>query len=357
MGNRQHSCDICGRQYKNLKSLRTHKYSYHSQRNSKRQEEPHFESMNSEYDYEKMKKFQHPTEFQDAEDSASDHLQDKFIDMEIDAVQMRVDLDMLQSSVDELEKLVWSMKTEIAQKENGVPYTPKNLCTTSSQEFSELRSLVESNRDDVRELEDRIDHAIDRTDEKDVTSETDEDDHELEARDLLDDMTEIMGFFSGKEVNKIVNDIPKLRSVIKLILKTIETDKLSEEEIKLLVQISTASKSAAKALVHDNFNHLVRMFQELEADVEKLFEPAVDDEIYISDQESVSNTEQEESNVEESDDEDPATKTEFVESRNEEEDEDSDSLDSIQSDQSDANSISDDSSTSESDIEDSLPQI
>ena len=55
MCSKSYSCDSCGRQYKNSKSLRTHRYSYHrSQIDSRNKDRAHSspnDSVSLDYDY------------------------------------------------------------------------------------------------------------------------------------------------------------------------------------------------------------------------------------------------------------------------------------------------------------------
>ena len=51
-------------------------------------------------------------------------------------------------------------------------------------------------------------------------------------------MIEIRNYFVGNDIGEVTADIPKLRNFLKLILTTEDLSKLSEEEIKLLNDIS-----------------------------------------------------------------------------------------------------------------------
>ena len=278
MSDNVYSCEVCGRHYKNSKSLRTHKYSYHRQKEPKHQEKErssHIKSVESERDsnteMDHIHRFQSSTDTE-SQNSKSGDLQDRVLDMEIDVIEMKGKLDIVQLSVNELEKLVRSVKAEMLQETNRSQYDPKYSTQVSSKEFGELKFMIESNKNEIRDLDNRMNYLEEQSDAEENDGE------ELAAKDLLDDLKEIMSYFSQQEFHHITDDIPKLRRVLRFILKTIESNELNEEEFELLDEISTSSKSVAKTLVQDNFGWLVTMFKKMEKYLEKSLEPVEDDD-------------------------------------------------------------------------------
>ena len=311
--------------------LRTHKYSYHSQKGPNQQEKLYSSPINSldnKYEYKTPVRVQSPTE-SSTHDYGYDDLQDKVLDMEIEAIQMKADQDILQSSVDELEKLVRSIKAEMSQKANDLHYSPKDSRISSSQEFNELRSLVESNRNDITNLKDRMDYAAEQSDT--LTEGKDEDDKELAAKDLLDDMSDTMSSFAHHKFEAVTDDIPKLRNVFKFILQTIDHGRLSEEQIELLNEISNASKSTARALVHRNFSHLANIFNQKKSDFEELIEPVDGDENSDFESQEVESNNEEGESVSEGDSEYHDTDIEIVENDSDTEEDKNSSSESINS--------------------------
>ena len=331
MSSKLYSCEACGRRYKNSKSLRTHKYSYHRQKEAKPQEKGYnspVNSMRNDFDYTSMDlELQSPNQTETGSQNfeSADFIQDKVLNMEIDAVEMKADLDILKLSVSELEEVVRSIKGEMRQRVDKLNYSPIQSPASSSEQFSELKSMVQSNADEIRSLEDKVNYMGEQND----TEENDEDDSDLAGLDLLDDMNEVVNSFSQHDFEKVAGDIPKLRTVLKLILKTLDSGKLSEAEVKILIEISTASKSVAKSLLRDNFSQLVSMFKRIKMDLKNLVEASDDDQI-----DEQQETEVRDLDIEERDYENHESSTES--SENDEGEENTDSLDSVQSDQSDS---------------------
>ena len=94
MSDKVYSCEICGKRYKNSKSLRTHKYSYHRQKvDSSRRKgiSPHLAYTESDSVYTASDLGHQSSLETDSIFSESSDLQNRVLDMEIDAIQWRND--------------------------------------------------------------------------------------------------------------------------------------------------------------------------------------------------------------------------------------------------------------------------
>ena len=303
MCSKSYSCDSCGRQYKNSKSLRTHRYSYHrSQIDSRNKDKAHSspnDSVSLDYDYGSdyatKNKLPAAKEFT-TDDPGYDYLQDKVTDIAIDSVLMKSDLSILKSTVEELDRLVRNMTEEmkwndsVTNKSHFVRYEDSIL---PSNEFRVLKLRVESNKNDIRDIQDTMDNTVD----KNIGQDIDVDLNELAAEDLIDSMIEIRNSFVENDIGEVTADIPKLRNVLKLILKTVNLSKLNEEEIQLLNEISNASKLTAKSMIHEHFSHLVNMFDRIKTDLDELFEPSDNESDDSEEQEIESENDEQESDI------------------------------------------------------------
>ena len=108
---------------------------------------------------------------------------------------------------------------------------------------------------------------------------------------------EIRNSFVENDIGEVTADIPKLRNVLKLILKTVNLSKLNEEEIQLLNEISNASKLTAKSMIHEHFSHLVNMFDRIKTDLDELFEPSDNESDDSEEQEIESENDEQESDI------------------------------------------------------------
>ena len=269
MSDKVYSCEICGKRYKNSKSLRTHKYSYHRQKvDSSRRKgiSPHLAYTESDSVYTASDLGHQSSLETDSIFSESSDLQNRVLDMEIDAITMKSQLDRVQMSVWELEELVRLVRRDMSKESRIIKDDQKGSTQISSTVLDDLKSADESNKGDIKNLE----YRINRIEEQNKFEKKDEED--LMNKDLLDDLREIVKLFTQQKFQSIVNDIPTLRKILKFILETVDSDELSDEEFQLLQEISVSSKSAAKALVHDNFSWLVTMFRKMEKNLEALFE-------------------------------------------------------------------------------------
>ena len=230
------------------------------------------------------------------DDPGYDYLQDKVTNITVDAVIMKSDLNILKSTVDELDRLVRNMSEEMKSNDsvtNEAHFVRYEDSILPSNELRVLKLRVESNENDIRDIQDTMDNTVDQN----VGQEIDVDLNELAAEDLIDGMIEIRNSFVENDIGGVTADIPKLRNVLKLILKTVDLSKLSEEEIQLLNEISNASKLTAKAMIHENFSHLVNMFDRIKTDLDELFEPSDDRSNDSGKQEINSENEEEKSDI------------------------------------------------------------
>jgi len=255
-------------------------------------------SLDYEYnasDYATKNKLPAAKEFT-TDDPGYDYLQDKVTDIAIDSVLMKSDLNILKSTVDELDRLVRNMREEmksndsVSNKTHFVGYEDNIL---TSNELRVLKLRVESNKNDIRDIQDTMDNTVD----KNIGQDIDVDLNELAAEDLIDSMIEIRNSFVENDIGEVTADIPKLRNVLKLILKTVNLSKLNEEEIQLLNEISNASKLTAKSMIHEHFSHLVNMFDRIKMDLDELFEPSDDGSNNSEEQEIKSENDEQKSDI------------------------------------------------------------
>ena len=305
MSGKSYSCDSCGRQYKNSKSLRTHRYSYHrSQIDTRNKDKVHSSpndsvSLNYDYGYDYATKNKLPAakEFT-TDDPGYDYLQDKVTDIAIDSVLMKSDLNILKSTVDELDRLVRNMSEEMKSNDsvskcNKTHFVRYEDSILPSNELRVLKLRVESNKNDIRDIQDTMDNTVD----KNIGQDIDVDLNELAAEDLIDSMIEIRNSFVENDIDEVTADISKFRNVLKLILKTVNLSKLNEEEIQLLNEISNASKLTAKSMIHEHFSHLVNMFDRIKTDLDELFEPSDGESNDSEEQEIESENDEQESDI------------------------------------------------------------
>ena len=254
-------CDKCGKSYKNSRSLRTHRYSYHHKIKSELEENqpkplPNRKPLNSQAD-----SANDPSNYS-SDDSfdefLTDDLEDKLMDVEMDTMQLKTDIEFLKSAVDELKSLTRVLEKDLSDKSHPKNYDVENEANTSL----ELKSAIQSNKKDIAELlKDRLTY-----------NETDKGDHDddLEEKDLIEDLIELKGLFSSHDYEKITVDIPKLRKIFNFMLRNLNVNQVGNEGINLLNSISKSSKSVAAEMVRDNFTQLTNIFEEMKDDIEKL---------------------------------------------------------------------------------------
>jgi hypothetical protein len=232
-------CDVCGKSYKNSRSLSTHKYSYHS-----------------DIDPREVREKQHW--LHKSYPISSSHLSTKISGVQEGGIQYpknSSDSDycsLLKIRADNLKERVFDLQLDSKDTERKL-----NTLQTS---LEELDNLVKSNQSNVRRLRHMIDH-------KNAAKYKEND---LKARDLLDDVIEIKTLVAEEQLEQIISDIPKIRQVLRYILEAMDLSNISEEEINLLTEISNMSKAEAWNFISNNFVDLVDIFSRLKPEFDRL---------------------------------------------------------------------------------------
>ena len=233
------NCDVCGKSYKNSRSLSTHKYSYHSDDHSHDvREKPYTQHGNYSISSSLPSirgsgdnVIQYPKTTSDSDDCSlqkirTDNLKEKVFDLQFNAKGTDRKLNDIQRSLEELDY------------------------------------LVKTNQSNVGNLRQMIDHNY-ATEDKEI---------DLKARDLLDDVIEVEALVSESKVRQVIDDIPKVRQVMKYIMEDMDLSNISEEEINFLTEISTLSKAEARVFISDNFSELASIFKDLKPEFEQLLQ-------------------------------------------------------------------------------------
>ena len=243
-------CEDCGKSYKNSRSLNTHKYSYHSKEESGLRNKPYTSTIRSDFD----KYSHHPEESSEVQDTTLDKTYDS---QEYSSQNMS--MDKLDSRLFDFELKSWSMEREMQSIKSKLDITRDDSFTPS--EIVRLESLIDSNKRDIMKLYDIV-----------VSEENDREVDDLAGRDLVDDTIEMRTLFAENQFDKIIIDIPKTRLVIKFMLKFMDLSKIDDNEISLLRKISNASKTAARALITNDFTRLVNIFDQLKSEFDEMLE-------------------------------------------------------------------------------------
>ena len=197
-----------------------------------------------------------------------DDIQSRLIDVEMDTMKIKIDIESLQSSVDGLKTLTKTLEKDINDKFYlNKAYHPDNKTISTLG----LKSAIQSNERDIAEIKEKLTY-----------NETDESDDELENKDLIDDLSEVRSLFSSHDYDNIVGDIPKLRKVFNLMIQRINFDQFGNEVINLLSSISKSSKSVATEIIRDNFTQLANIFEQIKDEIDKLTDPK-DENVYAND--------------------------------------------------------------------------
>lgn len=240
------TCQSCGKEYKNAKSLRTHRYTYH------RQKEPELYRNKSTSVVKNSSIVSSPSHseisvksFESFDDQFE--MEKRLLDAELEAIDMKGDIESLRLSLDELKTLVRKLEENMIAKTSTVTFPNDNEHLSH-----EVKRDINSNKNDILNLKDRITNIENKANYYDDDS---------EEQDLIDDMSEIRDLLSSHNYEKIIQDIPKLRKVLKYMLQNGNFDEANVEIINLLNSISHSSKSTAKEIIKDNFTHLTTIFE------------------------------------------------------------------------------------------------
>ena len=242
-------CQLCGKTYKNAKSLRTHRYSYHKKGKSELVLDPSKQFGMKKSNLHSKRYLENDNVSQAVSDLSSDEIgidqfdtQDRLMEVELDTIDINSEVELLKNSVDELRALISKIEKDVLERDElKIPPAENN-----KKSYQELKSAIEMNKNDIDELKDAI------NDIEFNESESEEND-DIVNKDLIDDLMEMKDLFGSQNYEKIVADIPKLRRVLKFTLQNLSLDDIGDNEINLLGNIANSSKSIAKEMVKDNF--------------------------------------------------------------------------------------------------------
>ena len=168
-------------------------------------------------------------------------------------------MDKLDSRLFDFELKSWSMERQMQSIKSKLDITRDDSFTPS--EIVRLESLIDSNKRDIMKLYDKV-----------VSEKNDREVDDLAGRDLVDDTIEMRTLFTENQFDKIIIDIPKTRLAIKFMVKFMDLSKIDDNEISLLRKISNASKTAARALITNDFTRLVNIFDQLKSEFDEMLE-------------------------------------------------------------------------------------
>ena len=249
-------CEVCGKSYKNSRSLNTHKYSYHTEEGSELRNTPSTSTIKSDFD----EYSHHSGESSEVQDTAPD----KTYDSQEHSPQ-NMSTDKLNRLFD-LEIKSWRMERQLQSIQSKLDITRDDGFTPS--EIVRLESLINSNKRNIMKLNEKMVSRENDTREAD----------DLAARDLVDDVIEMQTLFAENQSEKIILDIPKTRLVIKFMLTFMDLSKIDDKEISLLREISNASKTVARALIKNGFTQLVNNFDQLKTEFDEMVESGSESE-------------------------------------------------------------------------------
>ena len=166
--NKLYHCEVCGKSYKNSRSLNTHKYSYHAKEELGLRNKPYTSTIRSDFD-----KYSHHSE-----DSSVVHdtAPDKTYDFQEYFFQ-NMSTDKLDSRLFDLELKSWSMERELQSTKSQLDITIDYSLKLS--EVVRLDSLIDSNKRDIIKLFEKV-----------VSEENNRELDDLAAINLVDDTNE-----------------------------------------------------------------------------------------------------------------------------------------------------------------------
>ena len=235
-----YQCNVCDKCYKNSGSLRTHKYSYHSENTPQKfQDKPYSKTthnvFNSDSPMEDSGKAENTFRIPKCYRHLDDHSLETVKTGELDDKVSEFDCQELKTMVD-----------------------------TVKFSLQELDFLVKSNKIDINELRQA------RMRDRKNTEQLNQKEIDLQSRDLVDNVIEMESLIAAENVEEIKSDIPKVRQVINFILKNMDLSEISEKDINLLTEFTNFSKAEVKDMIDKEFMELVKIFGLLKPEFEQL---------------------------------------------------------------------------------------
>ena len=236
-------CDVCNKSFKNSRSLSTHKYSYHS-----RNDDP-FKAIEKS-----CSQLAQSFAFSPCTDLSGRTVQCPENSSDSDACSLTMRADNLRGKVNGLQ----FDSRDIERKLNNIQIS-----------LDKLDSEVGSNTRKMWNMKLILDRKI----------AADDNESDIKAKDLIDDVIEIENLLAENKVREVVSDILKLRRVIRnYILEELDLSNISDEEIDLLRNISNMGKAEARDFITDNFTNLADIFSSLQGASESDHESGSQDE-------------------------------------------------------------------------------
>ena len=260
-----YSCQACGKSYKNSASLTSHKYRYHD--NSSKALTKH---VAKEFEFDKQSSISNST-------SMSDH---DLGYISVNNQMNKFDIETLKSNVRELRSLMNKIDTKvilqgiildgverIVRNQRTKPDTGDTTILNNPEEVSLIIDQTNDNRNRIRVIEEQLMNSKNIQQVEGVDNEDN-----VVMLDMVDDMVEIGEMFRNNNFKSLKSDVPKLRHSVKLMLDSLDVQKLDQEDVQLLEDLYTSSKRDALTLLQSNFSRLVGIFKILKPEFEGLFE-------------------------------------------------------------------------------------
>ena len=234
-----YQCNFCDKRYKNSGSLRTHRYSYHSENTPQKfQDKPYSKTTHNVFNSDSLMEDSGKAEnsFPKYTSYLDDHSLETVKTSELDEKVPEFDCQELKTMID-----------------------------TVKVSLQELDFLVKSNKIDINELRQA------RMRDRKNTEQLNQKEIDLQSRDLVDNVIEMESLIAAENVEEIKSDIPKVRQVINFILKNMDLSEISEKDINLLNEFTNFSKAEVKDMIDKEFMELVKIFGLLKPEFEQLF--------------------------------------------------------------------------------------
>ena len=225
---KQYHCELCGKSYKNSRSLNTHKYSYHLNEGLEVRGRPYQSP-------EKGNAFKGSLHHSKEGSSEQDSSPTKSSEFDECSLQ-KIWTDILKDKVVDLEIGSLGVERKLKRLETLI-----NLNQTNIKQLEKIMDAIETNADDLTTL------------------------------DLIDDLSEVRTAFYANEFDRVTSDISKVRQVLKYMLDVMEMSSIDDEGTELLTEISRVSKSQARALIKENFSRITNIFHKLQPEFDEMF--------------------------------------------------------------------------------------